>query len=146
LIRGKRSHLHRANKKATRNFDANKLDEIQTSLNECRLSFVREEPHQHPNYHTQNKTRIPDFRFKTGNKTIVLEEDSNKYHGDFPYQNTETKRRNLDHLRAGYGISILSRDLAKQLKLPVGPLAVYLYYHAIVLLEAFSELRAEMMY
>ena len=143
MPRGNKSYLHTVKKKAVRNFDANILDTIQTSFNQERLLFVREEPHSDPDFSTQNKIRIPDFRFKIGKNVVMLEEDSYTHHGDFPYQNNKTKKRNVDYLRAGCGFSVLSRDLAKQLKLPLGPLAVYLYYHAIMLLEVNNELRSE---
>ena len=143
LPRGNKSYLHTVKKKVTRNFDSNILDEIQTAFNEERLSFIREEPHINTNYTTPNETRVPDFRFRVGKDVVVLEEDSYEHHGDFPYQNSRTRKRNMDHIRAGYGLSVLSRDLAKQLKLPLGPLAVYLYYHTIMLLEANNELRRE---
>lgn len=143
MPRGTKSYLHASNKKARRNADAEILDEIQRSLNNERLSFVREESITLSTFTTRNKTHIPDFKFKTGKLTPILEEDSNKHHGDFPYQNESTKKRNVDHLRSGFPLSLLSRDLARQLKLPLGPLAVYLYYHSIAIFEAYSDLYGE---
>ena len=127
-------------KNATRNFDAKKLDYIETQLSLLNqpIACLREVTFQHPRFHTQNKCRIPDLIL---NKQVFLEHDTAKIHGELGYANKKTLRRNCDYHRAGIDYVIINQDLAKECHLDEADLAQYLYYHKLAEIQARKEVR-----
>lgn len=130
-------------KSQPRNADANILDKLAQTFNNYHLTYYREEAKLNPHYNTKNHIRVPDFVFKTGKFTPVLEVDKDSTHGEFPYQNDQTKRRNVDHIRSGNPFSILNEDLAEHLGLDFGKLSVYLMWHSIAIHQATQTLIEE---
>jgi|SRR6185312_6343833 len=125
---------NKAIKSLPRNADANVLDLLSQTFNNYHLSYKREETLHNSAYWTKYGTRIPDFIFKIGTLTPVLEVDKDSTHGEFPYQNQKTKERNQDHLRSGNPLAIFPEDLVEHLgfkKEDWGKLAVLLMWHSI---------------
>lgn len=130
-------------KSQPRNADAEVLDQLTQTFNNFHLSYEREQTKFHTSYHTKFGIRIPDFVFKVGKLNPVLEVDKDSTHGEFPYQNQKTKERNMDHLRSGNPLAILSEDLALHLgfkKEDFGKLSVYLMWHSIAIFMAQKDL------
>jgi len=130
-------------KSQPRNADANILDQLTQTFNNFHLSYKREPELYNTAYWTKYGTRIPDFMFSIGKLTPILEVDKDSTHGEFPYQNQRTKERNMDHLRSGNPLAILSEDLALHLgfkKEDFGKLSVYLMWHSIAIFMAQKDL------
>ena len=125
-----KSFIHQANKKATRNFDAKKLDPIQTTLLRYGISTVRERETYNEKFETKNHIRIPDLT-DTKHK-IIIEHDTFKIHGELSAPNERTERRNGDYKRAGINFVVINEDLCKELNLNESNLTVYLYYHELM--------------
>ncbi len=126
----KKSFIHQANKKTDRNWDAKKLDPIQTTLLRYGISTVREREIFNEKFETRNHIRIPDLT-DTKHK-IIFEHDTFKIHGELSAPNERTERRNNDYKRAGINFVIINEDLCKELNLDESKLAVYLYYHELM--------------
>jgi hypothetical protein len=125
-----KSFIHQANRKTDRNWDAKKLDPIQTILLRYGISTVRERETYNEKFETKNKIRIPDLT-DTKHK-IILEHDTFKIHGELSSPNERTERRNKDYKRAGINFVVINEDLCKELGLDESKLAVYLYYHELM--------------
>ena len=131
----KKQGIHYAQGKATRNFDARKLDYITTQLGiltkpiYCRMN----EWIKHGNFHTRNKMRETDILL---NKTVHLQHDTEKIHGELGFENEKTLRRNADYERAGLPYIIINQDLAKMCGLDEADLAEYLFYHELSKINA----------
>ena len=124
--------IHKAKKNATRNFDAKKLDNIQTKSS---LKWLQHETILDEKFSTPNKIRLPDLIVK-GVPEIILEHDTVKLHGELGYENERTKKRNQDYYKAGRPFFVINEDLAHILKLDEANLATYLYYHSLMLQNA----------
>ena len=130
VIKLNKSFIHQANKKATRNFDAKKLDPIQTTLLRYGIPTIREREIYNDLFETKNHIRIPDL---TDTKHhIIIEHDTFKIHGELSAPNERTERRNKDYKRAGINFVIINEDLCKELNLNEPNLTVYLYYHELM--------------
>ena len=124
-------------KKATRNFDANKLDYLQTELNKSGIPTIREHTIHSFNFQTKNQNRIPDLTVTSLN--IIIEHDTQKVHGELGYENGKTVRRNADYTRANIPFVVINADLAKQFHLDESELAAYLVYHEKMKINAEEE-------
>lgn len=134
-----KSFINQANKNATRNFDAKKLDPIQTILLRYGISTVREREIYHDKFETKNKIRVPDLIDTRYN--IIFEHDTVKVHCELGFEVVEndrdrhrirTRNRNGDYKRAGINFVVINEDLCKELNLDESKLAVYLYYHKLM--------------
>ena len=125
-----KSFIHQANKKTDRNWDAKKIDPIQTVLLRYGICTVREREIYNEKFETKNHIRIPDLT-DTKHK-VVFEHDTFKIHGELSDPNERTVRRNGDYKRAGINFIIINEDLCKELNLDESKLAVYLYYHKLM--------------
>ena len=139
-MRGKQSYHHSAKKKATRNFDADKLDYIQKNIG---LPCVRELTIEDTRLSTPNKVRVPDL---TINKIVLGELDSVKIHGELGMENERTKKRNVDYFLIGRPFFVINEDLAKHLQLDQARLGTYLYYHSLMYRNAFEGWQEVVMY
>lgn len=133
---GKKSFIHRANKKTTRNWDAGKLDKLQKALTLYSIGSIREKTITHDLFSTPNKLRVPDLLI--GNM-IIIEHDTIKIHGELGYENDRTVRRNGDYMITGKPFAVINEDLAYQLGLDEGMLAIYLYFHEVMKINALKE-------
>lgn len=120
-------YINKAKANASRNFDAKKLDYIQTH---SKLNWLSDNSILDPNFSTPNKIRLPDLIIK-GTPMIILEHDTVKLHGELGYANERTLKRNQDYARSNRPFIIVNEDLAKMLKLDEANLATYLYYHEL---------------
>ena len=139
LPRGTKSYLHASNKKARRNWDAEKLDYIQKNLN---LPSLRELAIKDDLFSTPNKIRVPDLTVQPLNKNtpaIIIEHDTVNIHGELASPNEKTKRRNCDYIRAKRPFVIVNEDLAKLLGLDEASLARYLVEHEKARFIAYKE-------
>lgn len=135
MARGKKSYIHASNKEARRNFDASKLDYLQTNLG---LPSLREIAVQDPKFSTPNKTRIPDLTVK-GKPSIIIEHDTFNIHGELSTPNERTQKRNCDYVRSERPFVIINEDLAKMLNLDEAKLARYLVEHEKARFKAWNE-------
>ena len=119
--------INKAKAKASRSFDARKLDYIQKHSG---LNWLSDNCIIDPKFSTANKVRLPDLLIK-GVPEIILEHDSTKLHGELGYENERTLKRNQDYARANRPFFIINEDLAKLLGLDQAKLAAYLYYHSV---------------
>lgn len=119
--------INKAKEKASRNFDARKLDYIQKY---SKLNWLSDNTISDPKFSTPNKIRLPDLIIK-GTPEIILEHDTIKVHGELGYSNERTHKRNQDYARSNRPFIIVNEDLAKMLKLDEANLATYLYYHEL---------------
>ena len=133
--------MHRANKDATRNFDAKKLDYLQLHLDNITpiIPTVRERTIFNSSFSTRNKVRIPDLQVTTTN--VVIEHDTQNIHGELSDPNKKTLARNADYLRADIPFIVINADLAKLNKLDEADLVVYLYYHELMKIKSKEELK-----
>ena len=131
----KKQGINYATKKATRNFDAKKLDLIQMHIETLLVPIyaVRELIIKNVKFQTKNMCRETDLVL---NKKIHLQHDTVKIHGELGFENAKTLRRNADYERAGYPYIIINADLAKANNLEEGDLAEYLYYHELSKIQA----------
>ena len=112
-------------RKALRNFDATKLDYLQTQLNIVGIPTIREHAIHNLNFQTKNQVRIPDL-IVTNLNNIIIEHDTQKVHGELGYENEKTVRRNADYMRAGFHFAVINADMAKECGLNEAGLARYL--------------------
>ena len=125
MPRGTKSYLHASNKKARRNFDADKLDYIQNNIG---LPCEREKELWNPRYTQAHHKRTPDLII---NKRAILEHDTFGVHGEINAPNERTLKRNIDHCLGDLPWFVIHEDLAKHLGLDEAKLATYLYYHTL---------------
>lgn len=125
LPRGTKSYLHASNKKARRNFDADKLDYIQNNIG---LPCLREQELYNTRYTQAHHKRSPDLII---NKRVICEHDTFAVHGEINAPNDRTLKRNIDHCLGNLPWFVIHEDLAKQLGLDEAKLATYLYYHTL---------------
>ena len=125
-----------AKKQASRNFDAHKLDYLQNGLQEFSLGSVREKTLIDDLFSTSNKVRLPDLIIS---KRVIMEHDTVKLHGELGYENEKTLRRNGDFTITGRPFTVINADLAKELGLDEGRLAVYMYFHEVMKINALME-------
>ena len=132
--------IQKAAKNATRNFDAKKLDPIQTNLLKRNIPTVREKTIYNEKFTQARHERTPDLTF-TGNKNsiMLLEHDTIKVHGELGYENEKTLKRNRDFVRAGIPFVVVNADLCKELKLDESSLAEYLHYHELMKQNCMTE-------
>jgi len=119
-----------------RNFDAGKLDYLQKGLQQYSLGSIREKTIIDPLFSPRNHVRNPDLII---GKRIIMEHDTVKLHGELGYENERTLRRNGDFTITGRPFTVINADLAKQLGLDEGNLAVYLYFHECMKINALQE-------
>ena len=131
-----RRFINSAKKKAGRNFDAHKLDKLQNTLQEYSIGSVREKTITDMGFSTTNNVRNPDLIL---GKVIIIEHDTVKIHGELGYENNRTLRRNGDYMATGRSFAVINEDLCKTLGLDEGALAVYLYYHKAMEINALQE-------
>lgn len=136
MPRGTKSYLHASNKKARRNFDAEKLDYIQKNLG---LSSVREQTIQDERF--IHKVRNPDLTVFIGKQKVLIELDSVKVHGELGFCNEKTFRRNRDYYAIDQPFCVVNEDLADILGLDHAKLANYLAYHAVDQFQALKGAR-----
>jgi len=127
-LKGNKSFIHSATKKAIRNHDAPKLDYIQTN---SQLKWFREIPVFHKDFSTQNHMRIPDLAAQTKSKWIILEHDTSNLHGELGFEREKTLRRNEDYARTKMPFFVINQELCKVLCLDQAKLSTYLYYHTL---------------
>lgn len=125
-----KQYMNKLKKNTDRNWDAKKIDPIQTVLLRYGINTVRERETYHDKFLTKNKIRVPDLT-DTKHK-IIFEHDTFKIHGELSEPNDRTMRRNDDYKRAGLNFVIINEDLCKELNLDESKLAVYLYYHKLM--------------
>jgi len=106
-----KAHIHRANKKRTRNSDAEKLDDIQQHLTQQKFNFIRERIIYDELFSTRNHIRVPDLSMVRGRKMIVIELDGG-IHGSLEMQSERTKTRNADYNRARIIYILLNEEQA----------------------------------
>jgi len=106
-----KAHIHRANKKRTRNSDAEKLDDIQQHLTQQKFNFIRERVVQNDSFSTRNHIRVPDLSMIRGRRLIIIELDGG-IHGSLEMQSERTKKRNADYNRAGFIYILLNEEQA----------------------------------
>jgi len=106
-----KAHIHRANKKRTRNSDAEKLDDIQQHLTQQKFNFIREREFHNELFSTRNHIRVPDLSMRYGNHLIVIELDGG-IHGSLEMQSDRTKTRNADYNRAHIIYILLNEEQA----------------------------------
>ena len=120
----------------TRNGDAGKLDYIQKGL--ARLEYP---------IHTVREKEIEDEGFLNGghvpdlilNKTVILEHDTQKMHGELGFEEGKTLRRNADYIITKRPFFVINQDLARYCKLDEIGLSQYLYYHTLMIEKAHKE-------
>ena len=127
-MRGNKSFIHQATKKAERNHDAPKLDYIQ---NNSKIKWFREIPVYDNLFSTQNYMRVPDLAAQIKNTWVILEHDTVNLHGELGYENDKTKRRNNDYARTKRPYFVINQELCKALGLDQAKLSEYLYYHTL---------------
>lgn len=128
--------INRAKSNTSRNFDAGKLDYLQKGLLSYSLGSIREKTIIDSMFSTSNHVRNPDLII---GKRIIMEHDTVKLHGELGYENTRTLRRNADFTITGRPFTVMNADLAKTLGLDESKLAVYLYYHECMKINALQE-------
>jgi len=128
--------INRAKGKTTRNFDAGKLDYLQEGLLAYSLGSIREKTIIDPMFSTSNNVRNPDLII---GKRVIMEHDTVKLHGELGYENNRTLKRNADFTITGRPFTVINADLAKTLGLDESMLAVYLYYHECMKINALQE-------
>jgi len=149
--RGKQSHLHRANKKATRNFDAHKLDNIQNSTI---LPVIREDVTFDTKFQSIKNIRIPDFKIKKSQyyedgcvvAEVLAEHDNVRTHGELGFEDEKTLRRNTDYWLAKRPFFVINENLAEHCGLNEVGLFYYLYYHTLSQFHAFWKADEAAMY
>lgn len=127
-MRGNKSFIHQATKKAERNHDAPKLDYIQTNSS---IKWFREITIHNDKFSTLNHLRVPDLTAQTKDRWIILEHDTTNLHGELGMENERTLRRNSDYARTKKPFCVINQELAKILCLDQAKLATYLYYHTL---------------
>jgi len=131
----KKQGIQYAQKKATRNFDAKKLDNIVMQLEElnrpiyCKMNVMLKDY----DFHTRNHYRETDILL---NKTVHLQHDTVNIHGELGFENVKTLRRNADYARARIPYIIINQDLAKMCNLDEADLTEYLFYHELSKINA----------
>lgn len=116
--------------KATRNFDAKKLDYITMQLEMLTVPIPCEMNKwiKKKNFQTRNHLRETDILL---DNVVHLQHDTVKIHGELGYENIKTMRRNADYERAGLPWIVINEDLAKNCNLDEADLAEYLFYHEL---------------
>lgn len=131
----KRQFINHAKKSAGRNWDAKKLDVLQYGLTRYNLGSIREKTITDDSFSTPNKVRNPDLII---GKTVIVEHDTVKIHGELGFENERTVRRNGDYVITNRNFIIINEDLAKELGIDEAKLVVYLYYHEIMKINAYK--------
>ncbi len=127
----KKQGIHYAQGKATRNFDAKKLDKIVLHLEQlskpiyCQINEIIKNPHF---LNSGNSCRETDILL---NNFVHLQHDTVKIHGELGYENKKTLNRNEDYARANLPYIIINQDLAKMCNLDEADLTAYLFYHEL---------------
>jgi len=123
-----------------RNFDAKKLDYLQTHLDNITpiIPAIREIPIHDELFSTRNHIRVPDLVVTTTN--VVIEHDTQNIHGELSDPNKKTLARNADYMRADIPFIVINADLAKLNNLDEANLLVYLYYHKLMEIKSRNEL------
>src|SRR5947209_818463 len=132
-MRGNKSFMHQANKKRDRNFDAPKLDNIQTNSG---IKWFREISVYDNRFTTINHLRVPDLTAQTKSSWIILEHDSCNIHGELAFENERTLRRNKDYASTKRPYFVINQELCKTLGLDEAKLSAYLYYHTLSQINA----------
>ncbi len=130
-----KAHIHRANKRRTRNSDAEKIDDIQQHLNQQRLNFIREREIYNPLFSTRNHVRVPDLSMKYKNKLIVIELDGG-IHSSLETPTNKTLRRNADYNRAGIIYILINEEQAEKEQLELHNLTCYRVREVLCKLES----------
>ncbi len=125
--------IDEARKKTDRNFDAPKLDYIQTNSN---IKWYREIPVYDNRFSTVNHMRVPDLSAQTKTNWIILEHDTTNLHGELGYENMRTLNRNKDYAITKRPFFIINQELCKMLQLDQAKLSNYLYYHTLSQINA----------
>lgn len=128
--------MNRAKGKTLRNFDAGKLDYLQSGLISYSLGSIREKTIIDPMFSPRNHVRNPDLII---GKRVIMEHDTVKLHGELGYENERTLRRNGDFTITGRPFTVINADLCKTLGLDESMMAVYLYYHECMKINALQE-------
>ncbi len=121
---GKKSFIHQANKRRSRNSDAHKIDEIQTHLTLQHIPSIREKELYDKRFGTRNHIRVPDLTIDYKGKLILIELDG-PVHGSLEFQTEKTKRRNADYNRAGIIYILLNEEQCKADNMDLADLASY---------------------
>ena len=124
----KKQGMNHARKNATRNGDANKLDNIQQHYLQQmdKYSLIREPVIENHHFSTRNCVRNPDFKITFGKFICYLELDGYFSHGTLDEPNERTVIRNSDYERTKLNYIPLSESDAKQHNLDVADLSQFL--------------------
>ena len=130
-----KAHIHRANKKRTRNSDAEKLDDIQQHLTQQKLPFIRERALSSSLFSTKNSLRVPDLSGVFHGKMIIIELDGG-IHSSLETPTKRTMQRNADYNRAGFIYIIINEESAKANHIELHDLASYRVWEVLSKLES----------
>ena len=138
--------MNHARKNATRNGDANKLDNIQQHYLQQmdKYSLIREPILENSSFSTRNCIRNPDFKVTFGKFVCYMELDSYHVHGTLDEPNERTVIRNSDYERTKLNYIPLSEADAKRHNLDIADLSQFLisYEHTKELARSYPNERS----
>lgn len=121
-MRGKKSFITNASKKATENFGQSKIYAIVDTLNSCGFHCKIEPTIEDENFSTRNKIRNPDIIVKFDDMDVILESDG-KVHGSLECPTKSTTERNKDFERTNRQYILINHEQVKVLKQVLGIVA-----------------------
>ena len=138
--------MNHARKNATRNGDANKLDNIQQHYLQQmdKYSLIREPILENSSFSTRNCIRNPDFKVTFGKFVCYMELDSYHVHGTLDEPNERTVIRNSDYERTKLNYIPLSEADARRHNLDIADLSQFLisYEHTKELARSYPNERS----